>query len=107
MQITVVSRHVDLPEEMKEYSRKKAEKLLRFYDRIQSIEVLWDGQGDQVSVELIVRAGARSDFVAKEVGTDGMALVDLTIDKLERQLTKHKEKSRNRMHTGRIPPETD
>lgn len=107
MQITVTSRHIDLPEELKDYSRKKAEKLLRFYDRIQAIEVLWDGEGEQVSVEIIVSAGARTEFVAKDVGTDGMALVDLTIDKIERQLTKHKEKSRNRMHTGRKPTESD
>ncbi len=104
MQITFTGRHVDVPEEIREYSRKKAEKLLKFYDRIQAIEVLWDHEGDQFTVEIVVNAGSRHTFISREVGPEGTALVDIVVSKLERQLTKHKERFRNRMHLNKKPP---
>jgi len=104
VQITISGRHVDVPEEIKDYARKKAEKVLKFYDRIQSIEVLWDHEGDQFSVEIMVNAGARNTFISKEIGPDGLALVDLAVDKLERQITRFKEKTRSRMHTNKKLP---
>lgn len=104
MQITVTGRHVDVPDEIKDYTRKKAEKLLRFYDRIQAIDVLWDHEGEQFSVEMTVNAGSRNTFISREVGPDSTRLIDVVVDKLERQLTKHKEKSRNRMHLNKKPP---
>ena len=107
MQITIIARHVEVPEDVKAYAREKAEKLLRFYDRIQAIEVIFDHEADQSSVEMIVSAGARNSFVGHETGPDALALIDLTTDKLERQLTKHKERLRNRMHLNKKPPLTE
>lgn len=107
MQITVSGRHVDVPDDVKDYTSRKAEKLLRFYDRIQAIDVLWGHEGDQFSVELMVNAGARQTFIAREIGADAQTLVDLAVDKLERQITKHKEKWRHRMHQNKRPPQPD
>jgi ribosome hibernation promoting factor len=104
VQITVTGRHVNVTEEIKTYAQDKAEKLLKFYDRIQAIDVVLDHEGDQFHVEILVSAGSRHEFVAKETGDDTFAIIDTTIDKLERQLTKHKEKSRNRMHVNRKQP---
>ena len=104
MQITITGRHVEVPAEVKEYSRKKAEKLLKFYDKIQAIEVLWDHEGEQFTVDIIVSAGSRHTFIGRETGPDSLALVDLVVDKLERQLTRHKERYRNRMHLNKKPP---
>jgi ribosome-associated translation inhibitor RaiA len=39
-----------------------------------------------------------------QTGPDTFALVDLIVDKLERQLTKHKEKNRIRKHDGKKEP---
>lgn len=104
MQITITGRHVSVGEEIKQYARDKSEKLLRFYDRIQAIQVVIDHEGDEFTVEMIVTAGARNEFVAHETGSDTQALIDVTVDKLERQLTKHKERLRNRMHVNKKPP---
>lgn len=101
VQITVTGRHVDVPDDVRDYASEKAEKLLRFYDRIQSIKVVVDSEGDEMAVEMIVNAGARNEFVCSEVGPDVFALIDLTVSKLERQLTKHKEMLRNRKHPGK------
>ena len=41
MVISVVGRHVDLEDELKSYAEEKAGKLVRFYDRIQAIEIIF------------------------------------------------------------------
>ncbi len=100
MQITVTGRHVRVTQEVKDYAARKAEKLPRFYDRVQAIEVVLDHEGGDFTVDMIVTAG-KSNFIAHESGPDVFALVDLITDKLERQLTRHKEKFRNRKHLSR------
>lgn len=100
MQIVVTGRHVDVTEEVKDYAAGKADKLPRFYDRVQAIEVILDHEGDNFTVDMIVTAG-KSNFIAHEAGPDMFALIDLIVDKLERQLSRHKEKFRNRKHLAK------
>lgn len=100
MQIRVTGRHVEIEDELRRYTEEKIEKLARYYDRIHEVEVVFDHESEQLTMETIVRAGRKQTFVTKESGPDPMALVDVTVDKLERQLTKHKEKHRN--HKGGV-----
>jgi putative sigma-54 modulation protein len=98
MQITVSGRHMGISESLKAYCRKKAERLVRFYDRIQSIEVVLDGNNGQHFAEMIVHSEGTTPFVAREQHEDAYAAVDLMMDKVERQIRRHKEKLRNRKH---------
>ena len=99
MQIVVCVRHTNITDEMKEYAERKASKLLKYYDRIQEIEVILDHDSThQHKVEVIVNAEHRNMFVASETGDDVLACTDLAVDKLSRQLTRHKDKHRNRKH---------
>ncbi len=98
MQIVVSARHAGITEEMKAYAERKASKLLKFYDKIQEIEVVLDHASAGHSVEIIVNAEHKNMFVASEAGDDFFACTDLAVDKLGRQLTKHKDKHRNRKH---------
>ncbi len=108
MQVSVTGRHFEITSKIRSYAEEKAAKLPRFYDRVQSVEVVVSRDGDLNSVEMIVTAaGSQTTFVAKEVGPDVAACIDLLIDKLERQLTKHKEKYRNRKHLGKKPDITE
>jgi ribosomal subunit interface protein len=61
-----------------------------------------DHESENFAVEAIVSADG-NPFVAREVGPDTFALIDLVGDKLERQLLKHKERFRNRKHLGKRP----
>ena len=98
MEITVTGRHVEVPAQVRDYVLDKVGKLPRYYDRIHEIEVIFDHESEQFTAEMIVRADHRHTFVATEQGPDTYALIDLCVEKLERQLTKHKEKRRNRKH---------
>lgn len=98
MQVSVTGRHIDLSPELRGYAENKASKLTKFYDRITSVEVILCGEANGFEAEMIVKGKRKSVFVAKERGEDMYAAVDLVMDKIERQLTRHKEKIRNRKH---------
>ncbi len=101
VEIRVTGRHVEVPDDILEYIHDKANKLPRFYDRIHDIEVVLDHEGEQFTAEMIVRVDRKHTFVASDTGPDTFALIDMITDKLERQLTKHKEKNRDHKHDGR------
>ena len=110
MQVTVSGRHMGVSESLKEYCLEKAGKLTRYYDRIQSIEVILDGKNGQHSAEIIVHTDRTAPFVASEEQEDVYAAVDLLLDKIERQLTRHKERVRNHKRAPRStlePPEVE
>ncbi len=99
--ILVTGRHVEVSDDVRAYAESKVSKLPRYYDRIHEIEVVFDHESEQFTTEMIVRADHRHTFVVTEAGPDTYALIDLCVEKLERQLTRHKEKRRNRKHEGK------
>lgn len=101
MQVTVSGRHMGVSETLREYCERKAERLVRFYDRIQQVEVVLDGKNGKHSAEMIVHTEGSSPFVASEHHDDAFAAVDLLLDKIEEQLRRHKERLRNRKHPPR------
>lgn len=104
MEIRVTGRHVDVPDDVRDYVHEKLGRLERYYDRIHEIEVVFDHESEQFTAGVVVRAGHKHTFVASESGADAFALVDLVSDKLERQLTRAKQKERNHKHDGKIEP---
>jgi len=105
--VTVASRHMEVTSALKTFAETKAGKLLKYYDRIQEIEVIIDvgkEQGkDRTMVEMIVNAEHKQMFIAHHSNGDAYACIDGCIDKLERQLTDHKDKIRNRKHPEEAP----
>jgi putative sigma-54 modulation protein len=101
MQVRVTGRHMGVSDALREFCEQKAERLPRFLDRIQSIEVVVDGKDGLHVVEMIVHSAGTQPFVAHEQHADAFAAVDLLIDKLEEQVRRYKEKHRNRKHPPR------
>jgi putative sigma-54 modulation protein len=101
VEIQVTGRHVEITDDVRNYIHSKMARLPRFYDRVHAVEVVLGHESDQFTAEAIVKADSKQTFVAAETGPDTFALVDLIVDKLERQLTRHKEKNRIHKHDGR------
>jgi putative sigma-54 modulation protein len=97
----VTGRHVDVPASTREYVEAKVSRLPRYYDRVHAVEVVLAKEAEQTVVEMIVKAAGTQEFVAKEAGPNAQSCIDLLVDKMERQLTKHKERFRNRKHPGK------
>ena len=103
MVVIVASRHMDVSPALKAYAEQKSSKLSRYYDRIEEIEVVFDNSKNAkqgVCVEIIVSAEHRNMFIARHAKDGAYACLDECISKLERQLSEHKKKFRNRKHSG-------
>ena len=103
MEINVSGRRIEMNATIREYAEKKASKLSRFYDRITSIDVVADRSNNtspEVELEIIVHVAKSDPFVVKVTKHDLYACIDDAIDKLERQLAKHKDKVRNFKHSS-------
>ena len=102
MQIKISARHGHLSEGTQAFIQEKAEKLMRFFDRLTSIEVTVDLKDDLKAVEFLVSAEHKHDFVGHATNNDVHACVDMVIDKLEGQLRRYKEKVQD--HRRRSSP---
>ena len=99
MHVIITARHLEVKDEVKQHIEQKLSKLTRYYDLIQEIEVvIEEASKAQIHVEVLVNAEHKNMFVANSRCSTVEACVDQCHDKLERQLTEHKEKHRNRKH---------
>lgn len=102
LRIRVSGRRTEVDEALRSYASEKAERLQRYYDRLQSVEILFDVEAENHRCEVVATADHHTTFVARESHADAMASLDAAVRDLERQLKRHKEKFRNRKHlTGR------
>jgi putative sigma-54 modulation protein len=97
VEVKVTSKHMELSDALRDYATQKSGKLVKYFDRIQGIEVVVENDKGGTSVEMIVNADRAARFVARHDG-DAYASVDACVDKLERQLHEHKDQFRNRKH---------
>lgn len=96
MNTKITGRHIEVTDAMRNYVAKRIAKLSKYYNRISEMEVIVDGEGLNHIIEIIVRADNHQPFVVRQTNDDAYAAVDAAVDKIERQLTRFKEKSRNR-----------
>ncbi|MFN4258216.1 MAG: ribosome hibernation-promoting factor, HPF/YfiA family [Gemmataceae bacterium] len=100
MQIKISGRHGQLNEATQQFINDKMEKLLHIFNRLTMIEVTVDLKDElNKTVEVLVSAEHKHDFVARETNSDVLAAVDLVLDKLEAQLRRYKEKIQDRRRT--------
>jgi putative sigma-54 modulation protein len=97
--LTITGKHIDVTEAVKKHAEKKTSKFTRYYDRINRVDVILDGdKNGSVSVEIIARAEHNKIFIVKEKGEDPYACIDVAVHKLERQLRRIKGKERDNKH---------
>ncbi len=93
MRIDVTGRHFDMTEAISSYAETKAEKLPKFYNGVQEIEVVLEGlPHSEFLAEVRVDVVKHSTFVAKAKGEDVYGCIDQSIEKMTRQLTDFKQK---------------
>jgi putative sigma-54 modulation protein len=84
-------KHIEVTEALKEYAKTKLNKLEKFFDHIQETHVTESIVRGQHIVEVTMRADSKV-IRAEEKSGDMYQSIDLVVDKLERQLTKYKDR---------------
>lgn len=98
MQIKISSKHMEITPAIESYATKKVEKLSRFFDRIQQIDVVIDKAKKGYTTEIITDVEHHEPFVATSDHDDLYACIDLGVDRATRQLTDHKDRIRDHQH---------
>lgn len=94
MQVEITCRHGSVGPEFQDYITRKTQKLLNYFERVTAIRVTLDYEDDRVSVEILVDAEHKHDFVTSQSGnaTDVGACFEQALNKMEQQIRKYKEK---------------
>ena len=95
MRINISCKHMELTAPIEEYIRRKAEKLSRFYDRIQQVDVILATIPNGDAVEILTDVERHEDFIANCESPDLYACIDGAVDREIRQLSDHKERTKN------------
>ena len=92
MLIEISGRHGSLDADHTQHLRDKADKLVKYFDRLMSVEVAVDHLKHSWVVEIRASAEHKHDFFAKEEAPTLEAAMDLCVHKVEEQLRRYKEK---------------
>ena len=97
MQISVSGHHLDVTESIRAYTLEKFEKIERHFEHITNIHVILELEKNVQKAEATVHIKGGELFAEAE-SEDLYAAIDQLVDKLDRQILKHKEKVIDRSH---------
>lgn len=95
MQINISGHHIEITEAMRAYVLEKFEKLERHFEHITSIHVILEVEKNRQTAEATIHIKG-GELFADATKEDLYAAIDMLIDKLDRQILKHKEKNLDR-----------
>jgi putative sigma-54 modulation protein len=101
MQISLTGHHVDLTDSLRSYVDTKFERLERHFDHVTNVHVILSVEKLAQKAEANMHVSG-AEIYADSTHEDMYAALDSLVDKLDRQLIKHKEKMKN--HRGGSKP---
>jgi putative sigma-54 modulation protein len=97
MQIDMSFKHMDSSEAIKEYTRQKCETLKRYFQG--RVHVVWNFSAENHQrIAHCHLTGNHMDFFGEANTDDLKGSIDLVIDKVEKQIRKHKEIVKDHLH---------
>ena len=94
MQINVTGHRLEVTPALRDFTLNKFDKLQRHFDKITTINVVFDVEKMRQIAEATIFV-AKGELHASAESQDMYSAIDGLIDKLDRQLIKHKEKLQN------------
>jgi len=91
MQINLTGHHVEITDSLRDYVHSKFAKLERHFDNINNVHVVLNVEKLQQIAEATLHLNGGEVFATAQ-HEDMYAAIDGLIDKLDRQVLKHKEK---------------
>jgi putative sigma-54 modulation protein len=91
MQLSVTGHHIEITEALRNYVGTKLAKLERHFDHLTDIHCVLTVEKLQHKAEATVHVGGGT-LHAEQVELNMYAAIDILVDKLDRQVKKHKEK---------------
>ncbi|MBI1731334.1 MAG: ribosome-associated translation inhibitor RaiA [Gammaproteobacteria bacterium] len=95
MQISVTGQNIDITPAIRSYVEEKFTRLERHFDRLTNVHVILHVEKERRRAEASVHVN-RADLFADHEHPDMYAAIDGLVDKLDRQVKKHKERLQDR-----------
>jgi len=99
MQINITGHHIEVTPALRAYVTEKLQRIDRHFDNVMSIDVILKVENHHKHVEAKVNTAGKALF-AQEAGTDMYAAIDGLIDKLDKQVRRHKDRLRGHHATA-------
>lgn len=91
MNLQVTGHHLEVTPSLREYLTTKLDRLTRHFDQVIDVSAILSTEREQRKIEARIHLSGK-DLFAESQDTDMYAAIDALIDKLDRQIVKHKEK---------------
>ncbi len=101
MNLKLTGNHVEITDSMREYVVSKISKITRHFDHVIDVSVILSVEKLKQKAEANVHIRGKDIFVETD-SEDMYASIDSLIDKLDRQILKHKEKNLERRNHGAL-----
>ena len=101
MNLKLTGNHVEITDEMREYVISKISKITRHFDHVIDVSVILSVEKLKQKAEANVHVRGKDIFVETD-SEDMYASIDSLVDKLDRQILKHKEKNLERRNHGSL-----
>jgi len=99
MNINITGHHVDITPAIRDYVHSKLDRVIRHYDNVTSTHVILSVDKLQQKAEVTLHVKGK-DIYADSSESDLYAAIDTLVDKLDRQMVKHKEKNSTHASEG-------
>lgn len=104
MNLNLTGNHLDITPALRDYVIAKLDRITRHFDHVIDVNVVLVVEKLRHKVEVNLHTRGK-DIHAEAIETDMYAAIDCLIDKLDRQVVKHKEKLTGHRHDGAVKRE--
>jgi putative sigma-54 modulation protein len=101
MNLKLTGNHVEITDAMRDYVTSKISKIRRHFDHVIDVSVILSVEKLKQKAEANVHIRGKDIFVEAD-SEDMYASIDSLVDKLDRQILKHKEKNLERRNHGAL-----
>ena len=101
MNLKLTGNHVEITDAMRDYVISKISKITRHFDHVIYVSVILSVEKLKQKAEANVHIRGKDIFVETD-SEDMYASIDSLVDKLDRQILKHKEKNLERRNHGAL-----
>jgi putative sigma-54 modulation protein len=91
MQLSVTGHHIEITDSLRNYVATKLAKLERHFDNMTDIHCVLTVEKLEHKAEATIQVGGGT-IHAEQIEPNMYAAIDILVDKLDRQVKKHKEK---------------
>lgn len=100
MNLNITGHHVEVTPAIREYVSQKLDRVIRHFDQVTSTHVILSVEKLKQKAEITLHVKGK-DIYADADGADLYASIDAMVDKLDRQVVKHKERVTDHTHDKR------